>query len=437
MRGWRLGTGAHLPGEVSPRRWHNAEPRMSKPMNAPTPLPFKLGARTARIEPFHVMELVKRAAALQATGRPVIHMSIGEPDFTAPPPVIAAMEQAAREGRTGYTPALGIEPLRRAIADDYRDRYGVEVDPHRVVVTAGASAALTLACTALLDPGDEVLLTDPSYPCNRHFIAAADGVPRLVQVGPQTRFQLTRDLLREHWNAGDTSIKGAMIASPANPTGTSVPFDELAAIVNEVRQRRGFTLVDEIYLDLSYGLPGAPAKPRTALELGEDVIVTNSFSKFYAMTGWRLGWMVVPPALVPVFEKLAQNLYICPSALAQYAALACFTPACMAIYGQRRESFRERRDFIVPALESIGLAVPARPDGAFYVYVDCSSTGLDSTTFCNRLLEEAYVSLVPGADFGAHEPDRYLRLSYATAMPQLREAIGRMDQWLGAHRALR
>ena len=399
-------------------------------MNTPTFLPFSLAARTTRIEPFHVMELVKRAAALQATGKPVIHMSIGEPDFTAPPPVIAAMEQAAHEGRTGYTPALGIETLRCAIANDYRERYGVTVDPQRVVVTAGASAALTLACTALLDPGDEVLLTDPSYPCNRHFISACDGVPRQIAVGPATRFQLTRDLLREHWRPGAARMKGVMIASPANPTGTSIPFDELAAIVNEVRQRGGFTLVDEIYLDLSYGLPGAETKPRTALELGEDVIVTNSFSKFYAMTGWRLGWMVVPPALVPVFEKLAQNLYICPSALAQYAALACFTPACMEIYGQRRESFRERRDFIVPALESIGLAVPAHPDGAFYVYVDCSGTGMGSTEFCNRLLEEAYVSLVPGVDFGIQEPERYLRLSYATARPALEEAIDRMDDWM-------
>ncbi len=395
-----------------------------------TALPFPLAARTARIEPFHVMELVKRAAALQASGRPVIHMSIGEPDFTAPPPVITAMEQAAREGHTGYTPALGIEPLRRAIADDYRNRYGVEVDPHRIIVTAGASAALTLACTALVNPGDEVLLTDPSYPCNRHFIAAADGVPLLVPVGPQTRFQLTAELLRQHWNAGADRVKGVMIASPANPTGTSIPFDELTAIVQEVRQRGGFTLVDEIYLDLSYGMPGEPARPRTALELGDDVIVTNSFSKFFSMTGWRLGWMVVPPALVPVFEKLAQNLYICPSALAQHAALACFTPACLGIYGQRRESFRERRDFIVPALESIGLQVPAHPDGAFYVYVDCSGTGLTSTELCNRLLEEAYVSLVPGTDFGHAEPERYLRLSYATARPLLAEAIDRMGDWL-------
>ena len=396
-------------------------------MTAIDPPRFPLARRTRQIEPFHVMELVKRAAALQAAGHPVIHMSIGEPDFTAPPPVIEALEQAVRAGLTGYTPALGIEPLRRAIARDYADRFDLDVDPQRVIVTAGASAALTLACVALVDPGDKVLLTDPSYPCNRHFVAACDGVPTLVPVGPETRFQMTAELLRGHW---DASVKGTMIASPANPTGTSIPFDELAAIVEEVRQRRGFTIVDEIYLDLSYGLPGAAAKPRSALELGDDLIVTNSFSKFFSMTGWRLGWLVVPQSLVPVFEKLAQNLFICPSALAQYGALACFTPQSMAIYAQRREAFRQRRDYIVPALEAIGLPVPAKPDGAFYVYVDCAGTGMGSTGFCNRLLDEAHVSLVPGHDFGQHEPDRYLRLSYATSLPSLKEAIDRMDAWL-------
>jgi aspartate/methionine/tyrosine aminotransferase len=392
----------------------------------------RFARRTENIEPFHVMELVKRAARLQADGHPVIHMSIGEPDFTAPAPVVAALEETARAGRTGYTPALGIESLRRAIAGDYGKRFDLDIDPQRVVVTAGASAALGLACAALVDPGDRVLLTDPSYPCNRHFIAACDGVPTPIAVGPRTRFQLTADLLRRHWTP---RVKGVMIASPANPTGTSIAQAELASIVDEVRQRKGFTLVDEIYLDLSYGIPGEVASRHSALELGDDLIVTNSFSKFFNMTGWRLGWLVVPENMVPVFEKLAQNLYICASALSQYAALACFEPESMAIYEQRRESFRERRDYIVPALESIGLSVPAKPDGAFYVYVDCSATGMTSEQFCTALLEEAHVSLVPGADFGAHEPDRYFRLSYATALPELKEAIERMDRWLRAHRA--
>lgn len=388
---------------------------------------FSLARRTGRIEPFRVMELVKRAAALQAAGHPVIHMSIGEPDFTAPPPVIRALEEAARAGRTGYTSALGLARLRQAIAHDYAERFDLDVSPERIVVTAGASAALSLACSALVDPADKVLLTDPGYPCNRHFVAACDGVPALVPVGPETRFQMTAELLRRHW---DSAVKGVMIASPANPTGTSIPFTELAGIVDEVRQRNGFTIVDEIYLDLSYGLPGAAVRPRSALELGDDLIITNSFSKFFSMTGWRLGWLVLPQSLVPIFEKLAQNLFICPSALAQHAALACFTPESMTIYADRREAFRQRRDYIVPALESIGLSVPATPDGAFYVYVDCAGTGMTSTEFCNRLLDEAHVSLVPGVDFGVHQPDRYLRLSYATALPRLKEAIGRMDAWL-------
>ncbi|MGE0799404.1 MAG: pyridoxal phosphate-dependent aminotransferase [Lautropia sp.] len=387
----------------------------------------KLAGRTDRIRPFEVMELVKRAAALEAAGKPVIHMSIGEPDFTAPPPVLDALAAATRAGRTGYTPALGIPALRRAIADDYARRFGVEVDPGRIAVTAGASAALSLACTALVDPGCEVLLTDPGYPCNRHFIAACDGVPTAIPVGPEERFQLTAAKVAAHWGP---AVGGVLLASPANPTGTAIPFDELGRIIETVRARGGFTIVDEIYLDLSYGEPGRAARPRSALEFGDDLIVTNSFSKYFSMTGWRLGWLVLPPALVPVFEKLAQNLFICPSALAQYAALACFTQESQTIYAERREAFRARRDFIVPALEAAGLAVPAKPDGAFYVYVDCSATGLGSDEFCDRLLAEAYVSLVPGADFGRNAPQRYLRLSYATALPQLHEAVARIDRFM-------
>ncbi|MFZ4760882.1 MAG: aminotransferase class I/II-fold pyridoxal phosphate-dependent enzyme, partial [Burkholderiaceae bacterium] len=270
--------------------------------------PPVLAARTSKIAPFQVMELVKRAAQLEAQGRPIIRLSIGEPDFTAPEPVLDALERAARAGLTQYTSALGLSELREAIAGDYRARYGVDVDPNRIIVTAGASAALSLACCALVDPGAGVLLTDPSYPCNRHFVAAFDGVPQPVPVFADTRFQLTETLLDRHWGP---STRGVLLASPANPTGTSIPFDELGRIVAGVRARGGFTIVDEIYLGLSYDGPA-----RTALELGDDVVVVNSFSKYFHMTGWRLGWLVVPPTLVPAFEKLSQNLYICASALA-------------------------------------------------------------------------------------------------------------------------
>ncbi|HLS56177.1 MAG TPA: pyridoxal phosphate-dependent aminotransferase [Zeimonas sp.] len=383
---------------------------------------YPLARRSALIDPFHVMELTKRAAALEALGQPVIHLNIGEPDFTAPEPVVAALERAARAGHTQYTAATGLQPLREAIARDYGERYGLDIAPSRIVVTAGASAALSLACCALVDPGTAVLLADPGYPCNRHFVTAFDGLPRLIPVGPDTRFQLTRNLVQSHWR-DDT--RGVLVASPANPTGTSIAFDELGRIVDAVRARGGFTIVDEIYLGLSYD-----NAPRSALALGDDLIVTNSFSKYFHMTGWRLGWLVVPETLAPVFEKLAQNLYICASTLAQHAALACFDAASLAEYEARRLEFRRRRDFIVPALRGAGLPVPVTPDGAFYVYADCSAHSADSSEFAIELLERIHVSVVPGKDFGRHEPARYLRLSYATAMDKLEDAVTRLARYL-------
>lgn len=410
-------TMTNIPSAVRP-----AESVNVAPMHLPA-----LAERTHHIAPFQVMELVKRAVQLAAKGHPVIHMSIGEPDFTAPPAVITALEKAARAGHTQYTAATGIAPLRRAIADDYRQRYGVEIDASRIIVTAGASAALSLAACALVNPGDQILLTDPSYPCNRHFIAAFDGAARLVPVGPASRFQMTEALVQQHWNE---QTRGVLLASPANPTGTSIPFAELGRIITAVRARGGFTIVDEIYQGLTYG----DDRSRTALEYGEDVLVCNSFSKYFSMTGWRLGWLVVPDAWSSTFEKLAQNLYICASALAQHAALACFEPESMAIYEERRLEFKKRRDYLLPELERLGLTVPAIPDGAFYIYFDCSRYSSDSSKFASDLLERAYLSLVPGDDFGNSEPKRYLRLSYATAMPKLREAVARLEKFLATYR---
>lgn len=383
---------------------------------------YPLAQRTAQIEPFHVMELTRRAAALGAAGHPVIHLNIGEPDFTAPEPVVAALERAVRAGHTQYTTADGLAALREAIARHYGERYGLEIAPSRIVVTAGASAALSLACCALVDPGASVLMTDPGYPCNRHFVTAFDGVPQPVAVGPQTRFQLTRALLESHWHAG---TRGVLVASPANPTGTSIPFDELGGIVESARARGGFTIVDEIYLGLSY-----EQTPRSALAHGDDLVVTNSFSKYFHMTGWRLGWLVVPEALAPVFEKLAQNLYICASTLAQHAAIACFDPVSLAEYESRRREFRRRRDYIVPALRNAGLPVPVTPDGAFYAWADCSAHTDDSWEFALELLERVHVSVVPGKDFGRHDPSRYLRLSYANSMERLQEAVSRIERYL-------
>ena len=388
---------------------------------------FPLASRLDQIAPFHVMELIKMAAELEQAGRSIIHMGIGEPDFPPAQPVLDAAALAMAAGKTGYTAATGLPELRRAIAQHYQDTYGLTVDPARIVITAGASAALLLACAALVEPGSEVLMPDPCYPCNRHFVAAFEGVPRLVDSGPAERFQLTPAMVEQHWNA---ATSGVLLASPSNPTGTSIEADALAAIVGLVRSRVGFTVVDEIYQGLTYD-----AAPFTALALGQDVVVINSFSKYFNMTGWRLGWLVVPPAMVPAVEKLAQNMFICASSVAQYAALACFTPQAMAIFESRKAEFHRRRDFIVPALRALGFLVPVTPDGAFYVYADCSALADDADTLTRDILNEAGVVLVPGLDFGPHTARNYIRVSYATSMANLEEAVRRLHAYFEKRKA--
>lgn len=382
----------------------------------------KLASRLEHIAPFHVMELMKMAAQLEAEGQHLIHMGIGEPDFTAPTAVVAAASEALAQGRLKYTSALGEPALRAAIAAFYRTRYGVAVPAERIVVTAGASAALLLACAALVEPGCEVLMPDPCYPCNRHFVAAFEGRARLVACGAPQRFQLSDAMVRQHWNA---ATAGVLLASPSNPTGTSIEHSELAAIIASVKARGGFTIVDEIYQGLSYD-----AAPFSALSLDDDVIVINSFSKYFNMTGWRLGWLVVPERLVPHVEKLAQNLFICASAVAQAAALACFEPDTIALYEERKEEFRRRRDYIVPALRELGFTVPVTPDGAFYVYADCSRFSDDADRFAKEVLQQAGVVIVPGLDFGPATAKTFVRLSYANSMENLQEAVARLRRFL-------
>jgi aspartate/methionine/tyrosine aminotransferase len=380
-------------------------------------------ARTALIEPFYVMEVVKEAAELAASGRSVIHLSIGEPDFTAPEPVRRAACAAIERGETQYTGALGLEPLRERIADWYARRFGCSVDRRRIVVTAGASGALLLACAALLERDAEVLMPDPSYPCNRHFATAFGGRARLVPCGPAQRFQLTAADVDANWT---DATGGILVASPSNPTGTSVARDVLAQLIAAVDRRNGFVISDEIYQGLTYDEP-----PASALQLSDEVLVINSFSKYFAMTGWRLGWIVAPAALVPVLEKLAQNLYICPSTIAQHAAVACFDDTALSVYEERRAEFRRRRDFLVPALRSLGFGVPVVPDGAFYIYADVSRFSEDSFEFVRSLLRATGVCLVPGKDFGVASPERYVRVSYATSLERLEEAVERMRRHLG------
>lgn len=385
---------------------------------------MNLATRLDHIAPFHVMELAKRAAELEAQGEHIIHMGIGEPDFTAPQAVIDAAARAMADGRLQYTSATGLPALRVAIARHYQDTYGVEVAASRIVVTAGASAALLLACAALIERDAEVLMSDPSYPCNRHFIAAFEGRATMIPCGPAQRFQLSAEMVRTHWTS---RTRGVLLASPSNPTGTSIAPEELKEIIAAVRERQGFAIIDEIYNGLRYD-----GQPFSAVSLGEDVLVVNSFSKYFNMTGWRLGWLVVPEALVAPIEKLAQNLFICASSLAQHAALACFTSQAQVLYEERRQEMQRRRDYIVPALKELGFRVPVLPDGAFYVYADCSALSDDADTLSRDLLEQAGVVMVPGLDFGVAEPRRYLRVSYATSLDNLKEAVRRIRQFLDA-----
>jgi aspartate/methionine/tyrosine aminotransferase len=397
---------------------------------------MKLARRLDRIEPFYVMACAKLAQEIARSpacdpaqgGEPMLYLNIGEPDFTAPAPVVAAAERLLREGRTQYTEAVGLPALRERISRWYARRWGVDVPPRRIVVTAGASAALQLVCHALFEEGDEVLVPDPGYPCNRHFVAAAGARARLVETTPETRFQPDAAAVRAHWTP---ATRGVLLASPSNPTGTSIAPAELARIALAVRERGGACIVDEIYQGLCY----EPAFEGCALALGEDVISINSFSKYFGMTGWRLGWAVLPDALVEPVERLAQNLYICPSAIAQHAAIACFDDDSLAECEARRAAFRERRDFIVPALERLGLRVPVVPDGAFYAWADCRARDGDSWEFAMRLMRDAHVALTPGRDFGPAHARAHLRLSFAAAMPVLQESVRRLERELDGRRA--
>jgi aspartate/methionine/tyrosine aminotransferase len=397
---------------------------------------MKLASRLDHIDPFYVMEFAKAAAQLAGSpacdpargGRPMIFLNIGEPDFTAPLGVQAAAEAALRAGRTQYTDANGLPALRQALSGWYLERFGLQIDARRIVITAGASAALQLACLALFEPGDEVLMPDPSYPCNRHFVAAAGATAKLLPAGPEARFQPDAASLNAHWTP---QTRGVVLASPSNPTGTSIAPAELERIARAVRERGGVTIVDEIYLGLSYDEQFSHSALGLPDGLGDQIISVNSFSKYFSMTGWRLGWLVLPEALLPAVEKLQQNLYICASTVAQHAALACFEPTALREYEQRRAAFKQRRDFVVPALNALGLSVPVMPDGAFYAWADCSAFDASSWDFCERVMHEAHVALTPGRDFGPAAAERYLRLSFANSMPQLQDAMARLGQLLG------
>ena len=392
-------------------------------MNRPERLTPHVAARMAEIEPFHVVVLVTRAKELEAAGRSIVNMVIGEPDA----PVVAAIAEAGiraiRSGQVRYTAGLGTTELREAIAGWYGTRYGVELPASRIAVMPGSSGALLMTMGVLIDPGDEVLMADPSYPCNRHFVRTMEGRAVGIPVGADSAYQLTAELVERHWSP---KTRAVMLATPSNPTGTLIDFDELKAIHAVVRERGGVLIVDEIYHGLTYGRPD-----RTALEFTDDVFIINSFSKYFGMTGWRLGWLVAPDAYMSNVEKLAQNLFISASDVAQQAAIAAFSPEAVREHEARREAFRAQRDFLLPRLKALGFDIPVEPQGAFYIYANCSKHTSDSYAFCIDVLENAGVAIAPGVDFGSNRASEHVRFSYPKPIAVLAEGIARLEKYLG------
>lgn len=378
--------------------------------------------RLVDIEPFRVVEVLTRAKQLAAQGRDIVHLEAGEPDFATAAPIIAAGQAALARGETYYTQAAGIPELREALSRFYHDEYGIDVAPSRIMITPGASGALLLLSLLLVNPGEGMLLADPGYPCNRNFLRMVEGEGQLVPVGPEQRYQLTGALAQQHWR---DNTAGVLVASPANPTGEMLTRDELRDLVQVCQQRRGHLIVDEIYHGLTYGV-----KAPSVLEITDQAFVINSFSKYFGMTGWRLGWLVAPEAAVPELERLAQNLFISMSTMAQKAALAAFEPETRLILDARRDEFARRRDFLLPALRELGFGIPHTPAGALYLYADASRFTSNSQQFCLDLLEQHGVAITPGADFGHHRQQEHVRFSFTTGMDRLEEAVRRLERVL-------
>ncbi len=377
-------------------------------------------ARIDEIEPFRVVEMLARARELEAQGRNILHLSAGEPDFSTPAPICEAATAALAAGHTYYTPAAGLSALRQAIASWYHSHYGVEIAPSRIFLTPGASGAILLVAGLLINPGDGILLPDPGYPCNRQIMRLVEGEGQLVPVLAADRYQLTPAAVNAHWRENTV---GAMVASPANPTGEMLDLNELCRLWRELQRRDGHLIVDEIYHGLEY-----EKQAPTILSVTQDAFVVNSFSKYFGMTGWRLGWLVAPDWAVAGLEKLAQNLFISLSTPAQYGALACFEPATLDLLNERRDQFRQRRDYLLPQLRRLGFSIPHTPAGGYYLYAGIEKFGISSEQFCIQLLERHGIALTPGTDFGSHLADRHVRFAYTTSMPALEQTVARLQK---------
>lgn len=379
-------------------------------------------SRVDHVAPFRVMHLLEMAQAREAAGHDVIHLEVGEPDFATPAPIVAAGQQALASGRTRYTPAAGLASLREAIAGHYAEHFNATVDPARILVTPGASGALLLASQLLVESGDRVLMADPNYPCNRHFMALAGAEVDAVSVGRDSGWQLTAPLIEQHWQA---KTRIAMLASPSNPTGHTLDAPALAKVIDTVAAKGGDVIVDEIYQGLNYD-----DAPLSATSLSDDAFVVNSFSKYFGMTGWRLGWLVAPEQAVEPLTRLAQNVFLAAPTPSQHAALAAFTPECRDILETRRATLKQRRQVLLDGLAELELAPDLPPQGAFYLWLDISRYSRDSQAFCERLLVEENVAITPGIDFAVQGGEHHVRIAFTNDVARLQEAVVRIARFV-------
>ncbi len=379
-------------------------------------------ARAREVRPFQVMRLLARAKQLEQQGRDIVHMEVGEPDFNTPQPIIDAAQSAIATGKMHYTPATGLPALKQRIAQFYKDSYQVKVDPDCIVITPGASGALLLALAAVIDPGRKILMADPGYPCNRNITRFLEGQVVSVPVDSKTDYQITAEKLADHW---DDEVVGVLLASPSNPTGTLIPDDELQKMVSFVEDKDGIIFMDEIYQGLVY----TESTP-TILKYTQNCFVINSFSKYFGMTGWRVGWLVASKDYVEAIDNFAQNIFLAAPTPSQHAALAAFEQPTIDILEQRRKEFQQRRDFLIPALREIGFNIATEPQGAFYIYCECSKFTDDSLAFVEKILEDIGVAITPGNDFGEYKANTHVRFAYTTAMERLEVGVKRLEEYL-------
>lgn len=385
---------------------------------------IKGSRRLQDVNAFHVMSLMAEAKQLEAEGNRVIHMEMGEPDFSTPQPIIDAGIESLQSGCTHYTPTLGLPALREAIANFYLTEYRVTVEPAQIVITPGSATALQLVLTLMVSEGDVVAIPDPAYPSTHNLVKLLGANVLHIPVNEDSSWQLTIELLEQHWN---DAVKAVLLASPSNPTGTLLENTQLQNIAEFCESKGVFLLMDEIYHGLVYG-----DAPKTAVGINQNTFVINSFSKFYGMTGWRVGWIVSPKPYLAELNKLAQHTFLAAPTPGQYAALAAFKPETHKILIERRNEFEMRRDYLYEALANIGFKMRVKPQGAFYIYADCSELCEDSFDFARKILQEKHVAITPGIDFGVTGAKQHVRFAYTTNIENLKIGIQRLSEYIGS-----